>query len=166
VLLLAFFSWWYLREWQRLRLTMFLGEAGAGSTPTLVLGFLDCFVLAAAAESFLVFLNTPVWLLTIAFALPMLVLLICFIYASGWSLVKKASYWLAGSAVIMQVFLLAIWWPTSFYVVGFVVATTFAVVALVLRQEAQGFISRRSFIRELSLVLGALLIVLLTARWY
>ena len=67
---------------------------------------------------------------------------------------------------MLQVFLLVTWWPTSFYVVGFVLAATFALIALVLRQEAQGFVSRRSFSRELSLVIGALLLVILTARWY
>lgn len=164
--LTAFFTGWYLREWQRLRLTLFLGEAGAGATPTLVLGFLSCFALGSAAESFLVFLNTPIWLLLLAFYLPAGMLVICFVYASGWSLIKKWFYWFTGLAVMLQVFLLATWWPTSFYVVGFVVAATYVLIALVLRQEAQGFISRRSFSRELSLVIGALLLVILTARWY
>jgi len=166
LLLLLFFSWWYLREWQRLRLTLFLGETGAGAVPTLVLGFISSLAFGIAAENFLVFLNTPLWLITLAFYLPVAILVVCFTYTSGWSLLKKWTYWFTGLAVTWQAFLLATWWPTSFYVVGFVVAAVFALTALVLRQEAQGFISRRSFSRELSLVLGALLIVILTARWH
>lgn len=169
VLLLAvtvFFTWWYLREWHRLRLTLFLGEAGAGATPTLVVGFLSTFALSAAAESFLVFLNLPWWLLELCFYLPVVVLVICFAYASGWSLARRWHYWFTGILVLLQVFVLATWWPTSFYVVGFTMAAAFALVALVLRQEAQGFISRRSFSRELSLVLVAFVLVLFTARWF
>lgn len=162
----AFFTWWYLREWQRLRLTLFLGEAGAGATPTLVLGFLSSFALGSAAENFLVFLNTPLWQLLLAFYLPAAALIICLTYASGWSLVKQWPYWFTGVMVLLQVFVLVTWWPTSFYVVGFTLAASFATIALVLRQEAQGFISRRSFSRELAVVLGALALVLLSARWY
>lgn len=166
LLLTSFFTWWYLREWQRLRLTLFMGEAGAGSTPTLVLGFLTCFALGSSAESFLVYLNIPVWLLTILFFIPAAAQIICFSYASGWSLVKRWLYWFTGLAVMLQIFLMTTWWPTSFYVIGFTQAAAFALIALILRQESQGFISKRSFGRELSLVLGALILVLLTARWY
>lgn len=166
LLVTAFFTWWYLREWHRLRLTLFMGELGAGSTPTLILGFLTCFTLGSSAESFLVFLNTPVWLLTLLFFLPAGAQIVFFTYASGWSLIKRWLYWFTGFIVMLQVFLLATWWPTSFYVVGFTLAMAYALVALVLRQESQGFISKRSFSRELSLVIGALILVLLTARWY
>jgi hypothetical protein len=164
--LTVFFTWWYLREWHRLRLTLFLGEAGAGSTPTLVLGFISYFALGSSAESFLVFLNTPLWQLILAFYLPMAALIICLVYNSGWSLVKDWSYWFSGLIIILQIFILVLWWPTSFYVVGFTMAAVFAALALVLRQEAQGFINRRFYSRELSLVLAALLLVLLTARWF
>lgn len=166
LVLTAFFTWWYLREWHRVRLTLFLGEAGAGLTPTLVLGFLSCFTFGSSAYSFLVFLNTPVWQLIIGFYLPIAVLIICLVYTSGWSLIKNWSYWFSGLIIMLQVFSLVIWWPTSFYVVGFTIAAAFGILALVFRQESQGFINRRFLSRELTLVLAALIIVLLTARWY
>lgn len=166
ILLNAFFSLWYLREWQRLRLKVFLGEAGAGSTPTLVLSFMSCFALGSSAESLLVYLNTPLWQLLLAFYLPMAVLLICFIYTSGWSPIKKWPYWFTGLIIMLQIFILSTWWPTSFYVIGFSQATIFVLVALIMRQESHGFINRRSFIRELSLVMAVLLLVLISARWY
>lgn len=166
IVLVSFFTWWYMREWQRSRLKIFGGEAGAGSTPTLVLGFISCFAFGVTAESFLVFLNMPLRHLLLAFYLPMAVLLICFIYASGWSLVRQWVYWFTGLLIMLQVFILTTWWPTSFYVIGFTLAAVFALIALILRQESQGFISRRSFNRELSLILGALLLVLISARWY
>jgi len=67
---------------------------------------------------------------------------------------------------MLQMFVLVTWWPTSFYVVGFTLAALFALLALVLRQEAQGFVNRRFFSRELSLALAALFLVLLSARWF
>ena len=164
--LTAFFTWWYLREWQRLRLTLFLGEAGAGSTPTLVLGFISCFAFGSSAQSFLVFLSTPLWQLILAFYLPIAALIICFVYASGWSLIKHWPYWFSGLIIMLQMFVLVTWWPTSFYVVGFTLVALFALLALVLRQEAQGFVNRRFFSRELSLALAALFLVLLSARWF
>lgn len=166
IVLNAFFSWWYLREWQRLRLKFFLGEAGAGSTPTLVLSFISCFALGSSAESLLVYLNTPLWQLLLAFYVPMAALLICFVYSSGWSPLRKWAYWFSSLIILLQVFILATWWPTSFYVVGFTLAVTFVLAALIMRQESQGFISRRSFVRELSLVMAVLLLVLISARWY
>ncbi len=166
ILLNSFFSWWYLREWQRLRLKFFLGEAGAGSTPTLVVSFISCFALGSSAESFLVYLNTPLWQLLLVFYLPMAALLICFVYASGLSPVKKWVYWFSSLLILLQIFILSTWWPTSFYVVGFILASAFVLAALVMRQEAQGFINRRSFIREISLVMAVLLLVLISARWY
>lgn len=166
LILTTFFTWWYLREWHRLRQTLFLGEAGAGGTPTLVLGFLSCFAFGSAAESFLVFLDMSIWWLLVYFYLPIAALVLCLVYASGWSLVKRWPYWFTGCALLLQVFLLVTWWPTSFYVVGFSLAAAFALIALVVRQEAQGFISRRSFSRELSLVGAVLVLVLITARWF
>jgi hypothetical protein len=163
---LAMTSWWYLGEWQRVRVALFAGEAGAGAAPTLAVGFLASFCLTASAESFLVYLSTHVWVLLFTFFLPILVLLLTFVYTSGWSLVRHAPYWLTGSLVLVQVFLLGLWWPTSSYVIGFTMAVAFAAVALSLRQEAQGFINRRSFLRELAVLVVAWMVVLVGARWF
>ncbi len=165
ILVITFFTWWYMREWQRLRLTMFLGESGAGSGPTLLLGVISFFALGVSAQSFLVYLSIPFWVLLLAFYLPMVVLVISFVHASGCSL-KKWPIWFTAVMVILQIFIMVTWWPTSFYVIGFTLACAFAVCALIMRQEMQGFISRRSLSRELSLIIGSLILVLLTARWY
>lgn len=165
LLLLGLFSWWYLTEWRRSRQKLFIGEPLVPSAPTLALGFLTAFTLGVSAESFLVYLNVSLGWLWLLFYTPLVVSFVTLTQLSGWSLVKHAAYPLTAAVLLAQVFAVVTWWPTSFYVAGFTLALSYLVVALVVRQEAQGFINRRSFSRELGLLLGCLAVVLLLARW-
>ncbi|GEM_PF-1830913 len=166
VVAVAGLSWWYLDEWRRRQQLIGLGADTLQGTPALVLGFVATFGLGVGAESLLVFLNTPLWKLAATTYLPMALCFAATMVLSGWSLVRHAQSLLLAVVVLGQVFVLATWWPTSAYVVGFTMAVTYLALALTLRQEAQGFISRRSFARELSALSLLTALVLGSARWY
>ncbi len=165
LVLLALCSWWYLTEWHRLRQRLFVGEPLVASAPNLTLGFLIAFTLGVSAESFLVYLDASVFSLFLVFYLPLVASFIALAKLSGWSPLQAPVYPITAAVLLAQVFALVTWWPTSFYVAGFTLAVTYLVVALVVRQESQGFLNRRSFWRELGVLLGSLALVLLSARW-
>ncbi len=165
LLVLAVFSWWYLTEWQRLRQKLFIGEPLVASSPNLALGFLTTLSLGVSAEGFLVYLNTPLpWLWLLCYG-PLVVSFLGLCQLSGWSPFSRPLYPLTAAVVLAEVFAVVTWWPTSLYVTGFTLGATYLVVAVVVRQEAQGFVNRRSLGRELGVLLGSLVLVLLLARW-
>lgn len=166
VVAIAWLSWWYLDEWRRRQQLIGLGADTLQGTPALVLGFIATFGLGVGAESLIVFLNTPLWKLAVAIYLPIVLCFAATMVLSGWSLIKQAQALLLAVVVLGQVFVLVTWWPTSVYVAGFVLSATYLALVLVLRQEVQGFISRRSFIRELAVLGGLTALVLASARWY
>jgi hypothetical protein len=165
LLLLALFSWWYLTEWQRLRQKLFVGEPLVPSAPNLSLGFLTALALGASAEGFLVYLDTPLPWLWATFFVPLVLSFLALSQLSGWSPLSRPVYPLTAAVILAQIFAVVTWWPTSFYVAGFTLGVVYLVVAAVVRQEAQGFVNRRSLSRELGVLLGCLGLVLLLARW-
>ena len=158
-------TWWYLNEWSRAKLTL-QGEYLGASTAALMLGFLSAFALGSTAESLLVYLALPIPMIFMYCYQPLILAFGACAHVSGWRLVHLWQYWLVGALALFQVMLVALWWPTSFYVVGYTLAAAFTVVILVLRHDAQGFFNRVSLWRELS-TLGAIsFIVFLGARWF
>jgi len=163
--LLGAVSWWYLKWWLEWRLSLLLSSGAVSVTPSLVVGFLTSFFIVMAAESFLIFLGISGFVLWMVFFAAWLLTIISLGILQGWSLVWYWRYYVTMSVVAAQVFLLATWLPTSFYVIGFFAAVSLAILLLSLRQENQGFINRRLFTRDLLVITAALLLALLTARW-
>lgn len=165
LIILLLFSWWYLSEWHKMRHKLFVGEQLLVIGPTLALNFLIVFCLGVSAESLLVFLDYPLWLLLLAFYLPIVISFIALAKINNWSPLVQWRYWLTAAILLSQIFILLMWWPTSFYVIGFVLATSYLAIVLVLRQESQGFLNIRSFGRELAIIILTLIVVLIFARW-
>jgi hypothetical protein len=165
LVLLALFSWWYLTEWQRLRQKLFIGEPLAASSPNLALGFLTALAFGVSAEGFLVYLNTPLLWLWLLCYVPLVLSFLGLCQLSGWSPWRKLAYPFTAAVVLAEVFAITTWWPSSLYVTGFTLGVTYLVLAVLVRQEAQGFVNRRSLVRELGALLGCLVFALLLARW-
>ena len=159
-------TWWYLDEWHLRRYGHDRREAGAGPTPTLAHGYLAAYAFGSAADSFLVYLDTSLWLLLLTCYLPTVVIYLLAVRAYGVVGAKRTSLTLLGAVVLFQVFVIATWWPTSFAVIGFTYATVFLALVLVARQEQQGYLNRRSFSRELAVLGTAQVFVLALARWF
>jgi len=162
----AIVGWWYLVDWHRYRRLGDEAERGSGQLSTVAAGFMSALALGSAAQGLIVFLDTALWTLLWGCYLPLVLSFISLVYINGWSVRRAWAYYLTAAAVLLQVFILVTWWPTTIFTVGFVLAVTYAMLGLSLRQEAQGFINRRSFGKELLLLAVALVIVLLTASWY
>lgn len=164
--ILAVGSYWYFDSWSKRQQVISLGGEPLFSTPALVMGFLASFGFGVGAESMLVFLNTPLPKLLLVAYLPILGCFAALMVLSGWSLWHHLRALLATAFVLLQVFALVTWWPTSAYVAGFVISVTFLAMAAVLRQEAQGFVNRRGFSRELAVLAVLVIAVLATSRWF
>lgn len=165
MLTVAYFSWWYINEWKYARQRLLFDSQHVSSVANMVLGFITVFSLVAAAEGLLVFADIPLWPLLTIFYLAMVISVLALIKANGWSLVERWRYLATAAVILFEALLVVMWWPTSFYVIGFTVAIVYLIIALSLRQEAQGFLNRRVYSIELislGLVLG---LALLTARW-
>jgi len=165
VFLMTSVSWWYLKWWLQWRLTLLLGSGAVSVTPSLIVGFLTSFFIVTAAESFLIFLGVSGFVLWFIFFAAWLLTIVSLGILQGWSPVWQWRYYVTLLVVAAQVFLLATWLPTSFYVIGFLCAVVLVVLLLGLRQENQGFINRRLLARDLIVITAALLLSLLTARW-
>lgn len=155
-----------LAEWQRRQRALAAGSDLTNSTPVLAAGFLAAFGFGVGAESLLVFLETPLWQLALATYLPTVLCFVALAAVSGWSLARYWRHLTAAAVILGETFILVTWWPSSAYVAGFTMATAYLALTLVLRQEVQGFFSRRSFSRELAALAGLLVLVLVTARWF
>lgn len=164
--LLVVTSWWYLAEWHHRQHNLEDGGEFTNATPALVVGFLATFGFGIGAVSLLVFLGTPLWQLVFATYLPVVLSFAALMVVSGWHLTRFWRYLVAAAVLLGETFVLVTWWPTSAYVIGFTLAAVYLALTLVLRQEAQGFFSRRSFARELTALALTLGVVLVTARWY
>ncbi|MBI5466482.1 MAG: hypothetical protein HY974_04290 [Candidatus Kerfeldbacteria bacterium] len=159
-------AWWYLVDWRQHRYALSVSQRGGGQLSSVAVGFISALALGSAAQGLIVFLDAPLWLLLLGCYLPLVLSFISLVYINGWSVRQAWIYYLTSAAVLLQVFIVSTWWPTSLYAVGFVMATVYAALGLALRQEAQGFINRRSFSRELLILAVALSVVLATAPWY
>jgi len=162
----AIVGWWYLVDWRRYRRLGNETERGSDQLSTVAVGFISALALGSAAQGLIVFLDTTLLTLLWGCYLPLVLSFVALVYINGWSVRRAWAYYLTAAAVLLQVFILVTWWPTSIFAVGFVLAVTYAALGLTLRQEAQGFINRRSFSKELLLLAAALVLVLTTAPWY
>ncbi len=165
LIIITLLSWWYLAWWRGLKTLIYLNNPLGNLAPPTILSYVAVFSLGTTAHSFLVFLNTPWWVLTLAFYLPMALLLVAILQINYGSWLKKWRSILIAAVLLGQIFFILLWWPTSFYVVGFTLSIVFALILLGLRQEGQGFINTRQVRKELVILLVALALVLLTARW-
>ncbi len=165
LIIITLLSWWYLTWWRSLKTLFYLNNPLGNLAPPTILSYVAVFSLSTAAHSFLIFLNTPWWILSLSFYLPLVLLLIAVLKINYGQLFKKWKAVLISSVILAQVFFVLLWWPTSFYVVGFTQAAIFAMILLALRQEGQGFVNIRQVHKELIVLLVALALVLLTARW-
>ena len=165
LIIITLLSWWYLTWWRGLKTLFYLNNPLGNLAPPTILSYIAVFCLGTAAHSFLVFLNTPWWVLGLAFYLPMALLTPAILQINYSQIIKFWRALLIANVILGQIFLVLLWWPTSFYVVGFTLAAVFALILLALRQEGQGFVNTRQVRKELLILLAALALVLLSARW-
>lgn len=159
-------AWWYLVDWHRVRQRLMVGEAWISATPALALGFVSAFWLATSAVSLVTYLNTSLGYLYLTCYLPLVATCWAVFQAQGWSWRTLWRYWLTAAVILAELFRLVTWWPTSFYVSGFTIAAVYLALMLGFRYDVSGGLDRRGLARELGLVLGALLIVIIFARWF
>lgn len=162
---ISLFTWWYLLWWRNLKQKLFLDTPLGNLAPPVIISYISTFGLGASAYSLIVFLNTPWWVLGLAFCVPLLLLLGAVLQISHFEPFKRWRVFITSGVILTELFVLINWWPTSFYVAGFTLTSVMAMILLAWRQEGQGFVNTRQVRKELILLLLALVVVLLTARW-
>lgn len=166
LILVAVCSAWYMDEWHRVRQKLLIDEPVVSSAPTMVLGFLTALAIGTVSQSLVVYLDVSLWWLLLTMYVPLALSFIAMSQACGWRPFRNWRHMLTSSVVLLEVFVLVTWWPTSVQVVGFTLAGVYLLIALVIQQEAQGFLNRRALAREVGVVAAAVAFVLMTARWY
>ncbi len=159
-------TWWYLSSWLTNQSHILGLIKGAGLIPTSAVCWLVFFFLGATATAWLVLLGTKLWLIIIFYLLALLFLIGALWWTAGWNFWQHWPYALVLGLVQLEIFIVTLWLPTSFYLIGWLQASSFLLLFLLIWHEASLAISRRQLIRYLILLFMATVVLIWSARWF
>ncbi|MFA4937107.1 MAG: hypothetical protein WC575_02355 [Patescibacteria group bacterium] len=161
IIIIAVVSWWYVYSWQTVEI-----NRGPSLPLSLGLAWIIFFLSTVNNVSWLVFLGFGWWLLFFLYVIITTLVLLSVGWLAGWTLLHHWAYYAVAWVMIIQSYVVFSWWPTSFYLLGWLQATIFLVIFLFTRYDTGVVLTKRSLTHYL-LWIGTLSIILIaTSRWF
>ncbi len=166
VVIVAVVSWWYVFSWLK-DYWQIIGISRGPSLPlALGLAWIIFFLITVNSATWLVFLGFSWWLLFFIYLATTALVLLSVGWLAGWNLLRHRSYFLVALVIIIQSYVIFSWWPTSFYLVGWLQATIFLVIFLFVRYDTGVAVTKRTLVHYLILISALSLILIITSRWF